>query len=150
MSHPNSEVVLQKLYQHLVGYHTDDYADDLSVESLLTAMLGKERLASQPTISRFNEKANFATAKSIERVSEVLQRRVYALKPQDQFIFDVDFSDFAAYGNQYGANFNFHYQQNGFHPLYCFDGLTGDCLKAELRAGNVYTSRQVVRFIGPL
>lgn len=31
-----------------------------------------------------------------------------------------------------------------------FDGVTGDCLKARLRAGNVYTSRQVVRFIGPV
>ncbi|QJD81904.1 transposase [Cohnella herbarum] len=32
----------------------------------------------------------------------------------------------------------------------CFDGLTGDCLRAELRAGNVYTSSQVVRFMGPV
>jgi hypothetical protein len=31
-----------------------------------------------------------------------------------------------------------------------FDGLTGDLIKAELRSGNVYTSRQVVRFIGPV
>ncbi|EQB89795.1 hypothetical protein J2Z44_004003 [Clostridium punense] len=29
-----------------------------------------------------------------------------------------------------------------------FDGLTGDLIKAELRARNVYTSSQVVRFIG--
>lgn len=33
---------------------------------------------------------------------------------------------------------------------FCFDGLTGDCLWAELWARNVYTSRQVVRFIGPV
>ena len=31
-----------------------------------------------------------------------------------------------------------------------FDGMTGDCLKVELRAGNVYTSRNIVSFIGPL
>lgn len=110
--HPNSDVVVQKVYQHLAGYHTDDDAD--------------------------------------ERINEVLQKRVYTIKPQDHFVLDVDSSGFAAYGNQHGANFNYHYQQNGFHPLLCFDGLTGDCLKAELRAGNVYTSRQVVRFMGPL
>lgn len=34
--------------------------------------------------------------------------------------------------------------------MFCFDGLTGDCLGAELRAGNVYTSRQAVRFMGPI
>ena len=31
-----------------------------------------------------------------------------------------------------------------------FDGMTGDCLKVELRAGNVYTSRNVVSFLGPV
>lgn len=148
--HPNSDVVLQKLYQHLAGYHTDDHADDLAVEPLLTALFGKDRLASQPTLSRFNEKADIATAKSLERVNDTLQQRVYGVKAQDQFVFDLDSSGFAAYGEQHGANFNYHYQQHGFHPLFCFDGLTGDCLRTELRAGNVYTSRQVVRFVGPI
>lgn len=148
--HPNSDVVLQKLYQHIAGYHTDDHADDLAVEPLLNALLGKERLASQPTLSRFNDKAGMETSKSLEHVNETLQRRVYSIKPQNQFVFDMDSSGFAAYGKQHGANFNYHYQQHGFHPLFCFDGLTGDCLRAELRAGNVYTSRQVVRFVGPV
>lgn len=31
-----------------------------------------------------------------------------------------------------------------------FDALTGYLIKADLRSGNVYTSRQVVRFIGPV
>lgn len=122
----------------------------MSHEPLLTAMPGKERLASQPTISRFNEKATIATAKSLEKVNEVLQRRVYAIEPRDQFVMDLDSSGFAAYGDQYGANYNHYDQQKGFHPLFCFDGLIGDCLRAELRAGNVYTSRQVVRFMGPV
>lgn len=38
----------------------------------------------------------------------------------------------------------------GFHPLVAFDGLTGDCLKAQLRPGNVYTSNGVVDFVQPL
>ncbi|MFC4769916.1 transposase, partial [Effusibacillus consociatus] len=93
--HPNDDVVVQKIYQHVVGYHTDDHADDLCYEPLLTAMLGKERLASQPTISRFNEKATIATAKSLEKVNEVLQGRVYAIEPRDQFVLDLDSSGFA-------------------------------------------------------
>lgn len=148
--HPNDDVVIQKIYQQVAGYHTDDHADDLCYEPLLTAMLEKERLASQPTISRFNEKATIVTAKSLEKVNEVLQGRVYAIEPRDQFVMDLDSSGFAAHGDQHGANYNHHYQQKGFHPLFCFDGLTGDCLRAELRAGNVYTSRQVVRFMGPV
>lgn len=122
----------------------------LAVEPLLTALFGKDRLASQPTLSRFFEKADISTAKSLESVNHTLQQRVYEIEPRKQFIGDMDSSGFAAYGNQYGANINAHYQQHGFHPLFCFDGLTGDCLGAELRAGNVYTSRQAVRFMGPI
>lgn len=148
--HPNSDVALQKIYQHLCGYHTDDHADDLSHEPLLTTLMEKKGLASQPTISRFNKKANKATAKSLEGINEVLQGRVYEIEPRDQFVLDLDSSGFTASGNQHGANYNHHYAEHGFHPLFCFDGLTGDCLRAELRAGNVYTSRQVVRFMGSI
>jgi hypothetical protein len=79
-----------------------------------------------------------------------LQGRVYKSKPQNHFIFDVDSSGFTAHGEQEGAEYNAHYGQHGFHPLFCFDGLTGDCLKAVLRPGNVYTSRDVVSFMKPL
>lgn len=99
--HLNSDVALQKIYQHLYGYHTDDHADDLPHEPLLMA---KERLASQPTISRFNEKANIATAKSLERINEILQGRAYAIEPRDQFVLDLDSSGFATSGKQHGAN----------------------------------------------
>jgi hypothetical protein len=94
--HPNSDVALQKIYQHLCGYHTDDHADDLSHEPLLTALMAKERLASQPTLSRFNEKADIVTAKSLEGINEVLQGRAYAIEPRDQFVLDLDSSGFAA------------------------------------------------------
>ena len=44
------------------------------------------------------------------------------------------------YGNQESAAFNYHYQANGYHPLLCFDGMTGNLLKAELRPGAMYCS----------
>jgi hypothetical protein len=62
-------------------------------------------------------------------------------------ILDLDSTNAATYGNQYGSTYNSHYGENGYHPMLMF-GMTGDCLKAELRAGSVYTSRQVVRFVG--
>jgi hypothetical protein len=148
--HPNTDVVIQKLYQHLSGYHPDDHADDLHAEPLLTSIFEKERLASQPTLSRFHAKSNDATIASLEAITETLQSRVYQAKPESHFIFDVDSSGFTAHGEQEGAVYNAHYAEQGFHPLFCFDGLTGDCLKAALRPGNVYTSRDVVSFMKPL
>lgn len=148
--HPNADVVIQKIYQHVGGYHTDDHADDLHTEPLLTSIFHKARLASQPTLSRFYAKSDGVTIESLATITETLQRRVYKIKPERHFIFDVDSSGFTAHGEQEGAVYNAHYGQTGFHPLFCFDGLTGDCLKADLRPGNVYTSRDVVSFMKPL
>ncbi len=39
------------------------------------------------------------------------------------------------FGKQEGVGYNYHYSANGYHPLLCYDGLTEDLLKAELRDG---------------
>ena len=41
-------------------------------------------------------------------------------------------------------------KHKAFTLSWFFYGITGDGLKVELRAGNVYTSRNIVSFIGPL
>jgi hypothetical protein len=38
----------------------------------------------------------------------------------------------------------------GYHPLFLFDGLTGDCIKAVLRSGNVYSSNGVFKLLEPV
>lgn len=65
---------------------------------------------------------------------------------QDMVI-DLDSTHSDTYGNQESADFNNHYQTNGYHPLVAFDGLTGMFLGAELRPGNVYTSRNAETFL---
>lgn len=39
---------------------------------------------------------------------------------------------------------------HGYHPLLCFDGLTGDLLKAELRDGTQYCTKGSGEFMTPL
>ncbi|WP_047152870.1 IS1380 family transposase [Aneurinibacillus tyrosinisolvens] len=149
-THTNEDVMIQKIYQHLVGYHTDDHADELKNEPVFTTILEKERLASQPTLSRLNQKFDKEAMKQLQSINRILlDRIIHKIQPADSFVWDLDSSNFATYGQQHGAAFNSHYQTNGYHPLFMFDGLTGDCIKGELRSGNVYTSRQVVRFVGP-
>lgn len=148
-NHTNSDIAIQKIYQNIAGYHTDDNADELINDPAFTAILGKKALASQPTISRFNNRLTIDNVKQFEKINELLISRVYSAQMPSEVVFDIDSTNFETYGNQYGSAYNFHYSSTGYHPLLMFDGLTGDLIKAELRAGNVYTSRQVVRFIGP-
>ena len=65
-------------------------------------------------------------------------------------LFDIDSTLFDTFGSQEGEGFNFHYSNHGYHPLLCYDGLTGDLLKAMLRPGEVYTSTDCCQFLKPL
>jgi hypothetical protein len=86
--------------------------------------------------------------KQFEKINELLMRNVYSAKMPSEIVFDIDSTNFETYGKQHGSAYKFHYSSTGYHPLLMFDDLTGDLIKVKLRSGNVYTSRQVVRFIG--
>ncbi|MDF0728902.1 IS1380 family transposase [Cytobacillus sp. S13-E01] len=147
--HTNDSVIMQKIYQHIAGYHADDHADSLRYDPALTTILEKDYLASQPTMSRVNQLFDVEAMKQLQHVNDTLTERFHKLASPEDIILDLDSTNAATYGNQHGSKYNSHYGENGYHPMLMFDGLTGDCLKGELRAGSVYTSRQVVRFVGP-
>ncbi len=50
--HNNYSIIEQLLFQLIAGYKTDSSADILSKNSIFQSVLGKERFASQPSISR--------------------------------------------------------------------------------------------------
>lgn len=51
--HKDDENLWQMIYQILGTYFEDDCADELTNDPVLTAILDKKALASQPTLSRF-------------------------------------------------------------------------------------------------
>lgn len=44
---------MQVVYQVIAAYFQDDCADELTHDPVMTEVLGKKALASQPTLSRF-------------------------------------------------------------------------------------------------
>ena len=65
-------------------------------------------------------------------------------------VLDLDSTLLEAYGKQEGRAFNFHYQSNGYHPPVCYDGITGDLIKIQLRDGTKYSCTGVVDFLQPI
>ena len=51
--HNDSSNLMQVIYQIISAYFEDDCADELTNDSVLSAILEKDTLASQPTLSRF-------------------------------------------------------------------------------------------------
>lgn len=148
--HKDNENLRQMLYQTIAAYFQDDHADKLRNDPVMTSVVGKPALASQPTLSRFHNRMDEASLKQLEEIQRILRKRVYSIDRPKHVLFDLDSTLLATYGAQEGAAFNYHYQAHGYHPLLCFDGMTGDLLKVELRPGTQYCSKGAVAFMQPL
>ena len=148
--HTDSDNLMQMLYQIIAAYFEDDCADELTNDPIMTAVLEKDSLASQPTLSRFWNRMDDDTLTQLDEINSKMRGLVYSVKAPEHMLFDLDSTLLNTYGTQEGAGFNFHYRAHGYHPLLCYDGLTGDLLKAELRDGTQYCSKDADRFMVPL
>lgn len=148
--HENEQLLRQKIYQLIAGYHEDDAADSLTHDPVFTQILGTPALASQPSLSRFFKRFDTQALDQLQEANQKLLDRVHHARQSKTLIFDLDSTHADTYGNQENSSYNAHYRTMGFHPLVAFDGLTGDFLKAQLRPGSVYTSNGVVDFMRPL
>ena len=148
--HTDDKNLLQMIYQILGTYYEDNCADELRKDPILTALLGKEALASQPTISRFFNRMDDTTLRQFDLIMRELRRKVYSICRPEFILFDLDTTLLATYGKQEGEGFNYHYQAHGYHPSLCYDGLTGDLISARLRNGTDYCSKDSAEFMKPV
>ena len=148
--HKDDENLMQMIYQIIAAYFEDDCADELTLDPVFNAILEKDSLASQPTLSRFFNRMDEDTLLQFDAIDKSLRNIIYAIRRPEHMLLDLDSTLFGTYGHQEGEGFNFHYQAHGYHPLLCYDGLTGDLLKAELRDGTLHCSNNADKFMEPL
>ena len=148
--HTDKENLLQMIYMIIAGYFEDDSSDELTNDPVFKAVLNKDTLASQPTISRFHNRMDEDSLNQFLSINQILRKKVYSVQMPEAIILDLDSTLLNTYGKQEGRAFNFHYQSNGYHPLVCYDGLTGDLIKIQLRDGTQYSSTGVVDFLQPI
>ena len=148
--HTDKENLLQIIYMIIAGYFEDDASDELTNDPVFKAVLNKDALASQPTVSRFFNRMDEDTLNQFLTIGRILRKRVYSIQMPQAVILDLDSTLLDAYGKQEGRAFNFHYQSNGYHPLVCYNGMTGDLVKIQLRDETEYSSTGVVDFLQPI
>jgi hypothetical protein len=147
--HSLETLVRQRVFQIACGYEDQDDADRLRTDPLLKLVCGRAPeqtdLASQPTLSRLENavdaKACYRLARAL--VAVYLQAREQAGVPQ-HLVLDLDGTDDPAHGRQEGVAYHGYYGQYIYHPLFIFDGGTGQLITAVLRPGTCHASRGAV------
>ena len=148
--HTDKENLLQMIYMIIAGYFEDDSSDELKNNPVFRAVLEKNALASQPKISRFFNRMDQSTLNQFLSIVRILRKKIYSIQIPEAVILDLDSTLLEAYSRQEGRDFNFHYQNHGYHPLVCYDGITGDLIKIQLRDGTQYSCTGVTDFLQPI
>lgn len=138
------------IYQILGSCFENNCADELINDPILTSLLDKKALASWPTLSRFFNRMKETTLEQFYDLMHRFRKVVYSLKKPQLLLLNLDSTLLDIYGHHEGEGFNSHYQNHGDHPLACYDGMTKDLLKIELRNGTDYSSTGIVDFLQPL
>ena len=100
--HKDDENMLQKIYQILASYFKDDDADELTTDPVLTAILDKNGLASQPTMSRFFNRMDEDTLNQFDCIHKQLSQKIYSIENPEMVLFDIDSTLLNTYGKQEG------------------------------------------------
>lgn len=88
--HKDVENLWQVIYQILGAYFEDDYTDERTKDSSLTAVLAKKTLASQPTLSQFFNHLDDTTLNQFYDLMRRFRKIVYSIKKPEMILLDLD------------------------------------------------------------
>ncbi len=71
---------MQAIYQIISAYFEDDCADELTNDPVMTAILDKDALASQPTLSRFFNRMDEDTLAQFNLIIRELRKVIYSIR----------------------------------------------------------------------
>lgn len=139
--HDNEKLLKQRVFMLMQGYEDCNDVARLQNDPLFKDVLQGD-MASQPTLSRFENRMNLRAAFSIGY--EWLNRYVESLKGRDKIIIDIDGTDDPTHGAQQLSLFNGYYGQYMYNELFFHDGDTGQIIIPALRPGNSHSNRWYV------
>src|SRR5678815_320445 len=132
------DLLKQRVFQIAAGYEDANDANTLRDDPIFKLMLDRlpesgASLASQPTISRFE---NRVSRTALYRMALVLLEHFIAsyAKPPQVIVLDVDDTEDRVHGQQEQARYDGYYGGYCFMPLHLYEGLSGRLMTTILKA----------------
>src|SRR5215813_9303068 len=132
------DLLKQRVFQMAAGYEDANDSNTLRDDPIFKLMLDRlpetgAPLASQPTISRFE---NRVSRTDLYRMALVLLDQFVAsyVNPPQVIVLDVDDTEAPVHGQQEHARYDGYYGGYCFMPLHLYEGLSGRLITAILKA----------------
>jgi len=141
----------QRVFQIACGYEDGNDSDELRKDPVMKIACerlpdDKTALASQPTISRFE---NCISGTDLYRIAEVFVDvfiQSYS-EPPEGIILDIDDTDDLTHGGQQLTLFNAYHGDYCYMPIHIYEGQSGKLITTVLRPGKRPTGKQIVSIL---
>lgn len=150
VKHQFLDLLKQRIFQIACGYEDGNDSNELRNDPIMKIACERlpddEALASQPTISRFE---NGLTRTDLYRISEVFVDvfiESYSTPPEG-IIVDIDDTDDLTHGRQQLTLFNAYHGDNCYMPIHIYEGKSGKLITTVLRPGKRPTGKQIVSIV---
>jgi len=144
----------QRVFGLIAGYEDQNDHDRMRTDPVLKLSCDRspagDDLASQPTLSRFENQVSPREVALLNRLLVGHYIALYTEDPPAEIILDVDPTDDPCHGAQQLALFNGFYDQHMYLPLLVFERATGMLLGVRLRGGKVHPAHRVLQLLGPI
>ncbi len=144
ITHSFEKILKQRVYLMMQGYEDANDVHHLKNDPVINTII-EGGLASQPTISRFENHIDKQTIFSI--LNGWLNRYVVSLSGRTHVVFDIDATDDPTLGAQQLSMYNGYYGQFMYNELLFHDGETGQIILPVLRSGNSHSNKWYVSIL---
>lgn len=158
--HKQEELIRQRMFQIVLGYKDADDSDILRYDPLFQVsvkedtwrLIEREELASQPTMSRLENRVQEKETENMNNFLVTTYIRSMKAKGNDPeaITLDIDSTDDPTHGEQQFSLFHGYYEETMYHPLLITDIESGLILGSYLRPGNVHTAYEEEKHIAPV
>lgn len=139
VEHKVDEIISQRVYQIAAGYEDANDADILRTDPILKMTadrlpLSGKSLASQPTISRFENRIRKRDLLAVAYAIADNFISSYSSEPE-LIVLDFDDTEDKTHGLQQGSLFNGYHNSHCYMPLHVYEGISGKLIATVLRSG---------------
>jgi len=151
VKHSLLRLLRQRIYQIAAGYEDANDSNNLRHDPIFKIVCdkipktGEELLASQPTMSRWENQITSKEIKALRNffIEEFINNYKAQDKMPERMVLDIDGWDAETHGNQQLSFFNGYYEQDMYFPVLVNEAESGYPLLLQLRAGNSHPGKGV-------
>lgn len=151
VKHQLLELFKQRVFQIACGYEDGNDSNELREDPVMKIACDRlpddeQTLASQPTISRFE---NYISRTNLYRIAEVFVDmfiQSYSAPPEG-IILDIDDTDDLTHGSQQLTLFNAYHGGYCYMPIHIYEGRSGKLITTVLHPGKRPTGKQIVSIL---